>query len=141
MAAPLSRLNVCGRSYVSGRADFAGAVSYTPIENVSATNVYIDWSRANRQVLTLTSDVNVYFEAPYNGTFHLLVQQEGDWVVTWKVNDTDLPDMAWTDGAALVVTVGGTEEAPVYDTFSFSYWEELSIYIAMGTQNCSVPAT
>ena len=139
MDAPLSRLNVCGRSYVSGRQDFQGAVSYTPIENDSTADVYIDWSKGNRQVLTLTSDVNVYLTSPYNGTFHLLVQQEGDWVVTWKVNDTDLPVVAWTDGAALVVTTGGTEEAPVYDTFSFSYWEELSIYIAMGTQNCSVP--
>jgi hypothetical protein len=130
---------IAGRFSHHGRADFAGAVSYTPIENVSAANVYIDWERANRQVLTLTSDVNVYFVNPYSGTFHLLVQQEGDWVVTWKVNDTNLPVVAWTDGAPLVVTTGGAEAAPVYDTFSFSYWEELSIYIAMGTQDCKVP--
>jgi len=129
-----------GRFESQGRADFMGAVAYTPIKHDSAADVYIDWEYGNRHVLTLTSDVNIYLVNPYNGTFHLLIEQRGDWVATWKVNDTSLPTVAWVDGTAPVVTTGGSVSAPVYDTFSFSYWEDKGIYIAMSTQNCKVPA-
>jgi len=130
-----------GRFENDGRADFMGAVAYTPIMHDSAADVYIDWERGNRHFLLLTSDVNIYFTNPYNGTFHLLIEQQGDWVVTWKVNNTDLPIMAWMGGTAPVVTTGGTAEAPVYDTFSFSYWREKGLYVAMWTQDMRVPTT
>ena len=61
-----------------GNACFAGLVSYTPVPLVSATNVYVDWERGNRQLLTLTSDVNVYFVNPKDATYHLLIEQQGD---------------------------------------------------------------
>ena len=122
-----------------GNACYTGLVSYTPVPLVSATDVYVDWERGNRQVLTLTSDVNIYFVNPRDATYHLLIEQQGDWVVTWKVNATDLPVVAWVDGAAPVVTTGGSAEAPIYDTFSFSYWREKGLYVAMWTQNCTVP--
>jgi len=122
-----------------GKPVFAGLVSYTPVVLTTATDVYVDWERGNRQLLTLTGDVNIYFANPADGTYHLLIEQQGDHVVTWKVNDTDLPTVAWVDGTAPVVTTGGTVSAPIYDTFSFSYWREKSMYIAMWTQNCSVP--
>jgi hypothetical protein len=138
---PLPRLNVVGRASVSGRQDFTGAVSYAPVSVDSAPDVYIDWEKGNRQVLALTSDVNVYLVHPYNGTFHLLVEQRGNWKITWKVNDTDLPVVAWAGGAAIDVTTGGTESAPIYDVFSFSYWEGRNIYMAMATQGMMAPTS
>jgi hypothetical protein len=122
-----------------GRANFAGGVSYTPRQEPIGADVYIDWERGNRQTVTLTQDTNIYFVNPFNGTFHLLVEQQGDWVVTWKFNDTGLPTVAWVDGANPVVTTGGSEAAPVYDTFSFSDWEDKRVYVGMMTQNCTVP--
>jgi hypothetical protein len=122
-----------------GHSNFAGLVSYTPVYHTSESDVYIDWEMGNRHVLTLTSDCNVYFANPADGTYHLLVIQTGDYVVTWKVNDTDLPTMAWPDGTPVEITTGGSEDVPMYDTLSFSYWHGLDIYMAMATQGLQVP--